>query len=246
MNTKKIIVLVLAMAMMLTIIGCAGTTATVPPQVQPPVVEDNYQEEPDYEEEDNNPGGYEPREWTDGNLRLNIFYNDIYNTHENIIGLTAVVTNIGDETVVFQIGSGSNRVPDALQVEIGSLTPLFRPAIMTMDLQHGQLEPGESITFELPFAPYMPAVEQEFPPLVGFDADLDFFQNEEWVRVPVGEYIGNISFSYVIRGEDDFMMITEEDEIHTIGGDFQLILLAEAAWPEMSTTDAYQEESEEE
>lgn len=235
MNTKKMIALLLAAVMMLAVIGCAapaatGPTATNPPPAAPPPADiEDYP----HEETSNSPGSHGNSEWSDENVRVQIFYDQKYNTHENIVGLTAVVTNIGDQTLLFQKGSGSNRVPDALQIDLGNLTPLFRPIIMTMDMQHAWLEPGESLTFELPFAPYMPAVEQEFPPLVGFDVTLDFFQNEDWVRVPVGEYTGTISFSYTLPGDSEFMIVVEGDEIHSVGGNFQLILLDEAQWPTM-------------
>jgi len=110
-------------------------------------------------------------------------------------------------------------------VNLGQLTALFHPAIMTMDLQTANLEPGESITFALPFAPYAYTdTEAVFPPVIGFDRDIEFFQSEEWVRVQSGEIAGSISFSYVIRGEDDFFIIVEGDEIFELEGSFTINL----------------------
>jgi len=229
MKTKKIVVLLLALLLALAFVGCVAESPQPPPPPQidePPVEVDEVEDEIE-----NEIGRYELSGFSDRNVFVTLYYNRRYHTQEHIIGLSATITNIGEERVVFQVGSGSNRVPDALQVSLEPFTALFRPAIQTNDMQHHVLLPGESVTFELPFAPYRPA-NAESEPMIGFVEDLEFFQNEEWVLVPIGEYTGTVTFNYVIRDEGEADMISEGDEQFTVEGRFQLILLADEAWPE--------------
>jgi len=228
MKTKKIVVLLLALLLALAVVGCVSPPPPPPPvtPVEPPVEVDL---EEYYNENENEAGRYEVSEFSDENILVTLFYDRASHTQEHIVGLTAIIANIGEERVVFQVGSGSNRVPDALQVNLEPLTALFRPVIQTMDMRHHVLMPGEYVAFELPFAPYMPAEETEFPPMIGFVEDLEFFQNEEWEPVPIGEYIGNLTFSYLIRGEGEYDMIVEGDEVSTVEGTFQFLLFAEEA-----------------
>ena len=240
MKNKKIIALLLALALTLIVVGCA--TQPTPQPLAPPEVQDEpeYEYNPEYEYEeigfenwdDNREFGvefegerYNEQEFSDENVQMTIFFDRPQYTHSDIVGLFATITNIGDEIVVFTKGSGSNRVPDALNVELGQLTALFHPIIMTMDMRTEILEPGESITFALPFAPYMYAdTEAAFGPMVGFDADIEFFQTDEWVRVQAGEIAGSVSFSYILSSGEDFFMISEEDEISVLEMDFTVTL----------------------
>ncbi|MCL2579301.1 MAG: hypothetical protein FWE32_04640 [Oscillospiraceae bacterium] len=231
---KKITVMLLVLALAFGVVGCAANQAAPPPV--PPAVD--Y--EPDYIEEDDEEtphiavgDRFETHEFEDENLSVSVFYTRPMHTHEHIVVLIAEITNIGEDTVVYQIGSGSNRVPDALTVELGPLTALFKPVIQTMDMQHGTLEPGESVTFSLPFAPFTHESGEE--QLIGFDRDIAFFEeDEEWQPVPIGEYIGNIRFEYLVRGEgEDWFFIVEGDELFSVGGDFQFLLFADEVWPEM-------------
>lgn len=60
------------------------------------------------------------------------------------------VTNNGDKTIVYQHGSGSAEVPDAVWVNIEGLqtvVPKGNLGPMTMDMQYKELAPGESETF---------------------------------------------------------------------------------------------------
>ena len=233
MKMKKAAAVLFALVMILSFVSCAGQqtappatgpTPTPPQEQQPEEAPDEevYVELPQYPQE-----RYGEVEFSDENVLVTVSFDKPQYTQNEIAGLKVTVTNIGEETVVFVKGSGSNIVPDALRVTLGDMTALFHPIIATMDMQHQLLEPGETAVFMLPFAPYMPAQEQEFPPLVGFVDNLEFFQNEEWVLVPAGEIEGALSFSYVTRTDADNLMITDEDEVSVVEGTFT-IQLAEA------------------
>jgi len=237
---KKIIALLLVLTLAVVAVGC--TPQPTPQPLAPPTNqyengyenEDEYGEyEYEYEHEDYYPGfgvefegeHYAEQEFYDDNVKITLFFDRPQFTHTDIVGMFATITNIGEEIVVFTKGSGSNRVPDAITVNLGELTALFRPDKMTMDLQTSNLEPGESVTFALPFAPYMHAdTEAMFPPIIGFDRDIEFFQSDEWVRVQAGEIAGSISFSYVLRSADDFFIIVDGDEIFELKGSFTVNL----------------------
>ena len=224
MKDKKIVALFLVLALVFAGVGCASPQPT-PQPVAPPVNQNEYEYENGFEFEESSPEvhqvvfegeRYNEQEFSDENVQLAIFFDRPQYTHSDIINMFTTITNIGEQVVVFTKGSGSNRVPDAIEVELGQLAELFRPIMMTMDMQTSVLEPGESVTFALPFAPYVYAdTDAEFPPMIGFDRDIEFFQSDEWVRAQTGEIAGSINFSYVTRGADDIFMIVEGDE--TIG-----------------------------
>jgi len=233
MKAKKVAAFLFALVMVLSVIGCAGQQ-TAPPAVGPtstPAQEQPPEEVPDeevevYEELPQYPHErYGEKEFSDENVHLEFYFDRAEYTHSDVVNIRATVTNVGDETVVFVKGSGSNVVPDALRVTLGDMTALFRPAIATQDMQHQLLEPGEYAVFELPFAPYMPAAEQALPPLVGFVESLEFFQNEDWVHLPAGDIEGEISFSYVTRAGEEDLIITDEDEVFVVEGRFTVRLV---------------------
>ena len=241
MKTKKIMAILLVLALAFAGVACAGNQTAPQPVAPAPLPEidliNTDQQEPAPQGE-----RYETHEFSDENVSVTVFYDRPLHTHEHMVNLTAIVTNIGQETVVFQVGSGSNRVPDALYVELGPLTALFRPAIQTMDMQHSTLAPGESVTFQLPFAPFEHVSGEE--QFIGLDRDLAFFQDEEWIPVPIGEYLGKISFTYLTRGEgEDYFFIVEGDEMSTVEGNFQFLLYADEVEPDMSGVD-FDEETE--
>jgi len=231
MRNKKIVATLLVLALMLASVGCANAQPTPQPLATPSTNQNNHEYEDNDYYEYYNENGYEGEryseyEFADADVRLTISFDRQQYTHSDIVNMIATITNISDEIVVFTKGSGSNLVPDALRVELGQFTPLFIPAMMTMDLQTSVLEPGESATFELPFAPYMYAGRDiTSPPVIGLDRDIEFFQSDEWARVEVGEIEGSIHFSYAVRShEDEFFMIVEGDEIHVLEGSFTISL----------------------
>ena len=240
MRNKKIVALLLVIALTLVAVGCANTSPTPQPLASPsdqnrPQDEDEYYEDEYYQYNDDYPSEqYSEHEFADENVKIAISFDRPQYTHSDIVHMRTTITNIGEEIVVFTKGSGSNLVPDALKVELGQLTPLFRPAVTTMDLQTSVLEPGESVTFELPFAPYMYAnTDSEFPPMIGLDRDIEFFQgNDEWKRVEAGETEGSIHFSYATRNADDeFFIIVEGEEIFELEDNFTVFLTMTSGTP---------------
>ena len=237
MKGKKIIAMLLALAFMLVAVGCTAGQPT-PPPVATPVEE--YGDDDLYEynnENDYEYGGeyqdvfegerFNEEEFVSEDVQITIAFDKPEYTHSDIVLMIATITNIGDYTISFTKGSGSNLVPDALRVELGEFTPLFIPLMMTMDLQTVVLAPDESATFELTFAPYMYAnTDAALPPMVGLDRDIEFFQaDDEWVRVVPGEIQGSVQFSYVLRGEDDeSMLVVEGDDIIVLEGNFTVNL----------------------
>ena len=233
MKSKKIIALLLVLALTLVAVGCAPRPTPQP--IATPADQNEYNDyngyeyeyDPSYEYEE-----YEEKDWgerygelefADENVQLTISFDRPLYTHSDIVSMIATITNIGGEAIAFTKGSGSNLVPDALRVELGEFTPLFFPAMMTMDMQTLSLEPGQSKTFELTFAPYMYAdTDAMFPPMIGLDRDIEFFQSDEWKRVQAGEIAGSISFSYAVVGGGD-LFFAEEDVI-VLEGSFTIQL----------------------
>ena len=231
MRIKRIAAVLLVLMMVFSIVGCAGQQ-TPPPAAQPTPPAQSEAEPPAVDEDDEEvielrqypPERYGELEFSDENVSIFLYFDRPQYTHYNVVNLRVHITNIGGETIVFTKGSGSNLVPDALRVELEPLTAMFIPMIATMDMQHMVLEPGESEVFDLPFAPYMLADPDMFP-FVGPDADLSFFQNEDWVRVPAGEIQGSLSFVYVVHQGQDYFMVFEGDDISTVVGSFSVHLI---------------------
>lgn len=115
-----------------------------------------------------------------------------YHTKE-FVDLTVTLINSGQDPVMYVKGSGTARVPSALEIDLGGLNPVYVPQIMTTDFQMEVLEPGESVSFECPYAPYIPE-NGEF--VYGTDHDIAFFEEGEFTAAPYGEIKGVVTFSY--------------------------------------------------
>ena len=228
MKGKKIIALLVVLALILVAVGCAPRPTPQPiatPADQSDYNEYEYEYEPGYEYEEEYWGERHGEfELADSNVRLTVSFDRPLYTHSDIVSMIATITNIGGQSIAFTKGSGSNLVPDALRVELGEFAPLFLPAMMTMDMQTLSLEPGQSKTFELTFAPYMYAdMDAIFPPMIGLDRDIEFFQgDDEWVRVQAGEIAGSIHFSYALVGGGDLFFA--EEDIIVLEGSFTIQL----------------------
>jgi hypothetical protein len=115
----------------------------------------------------------------------------------DIIEVLVSITNISDVAVAYVQGSGSNMVPDALVVNLGGLVATYKPAIMTMDYPTHMLEPNETLTFPLTFAPFHYATEEEFPMPPPQGAGMEHFEeNEEFLPVMAGPVEGYVNFTY--------------------------------------------------
>ena len=232
---KKVIIAAISLSVAFSVAACAAnnppaTSGTQPQGALPP---SSYEiEEPDYDylEEglQSSNGFFENQsEFSaeNSNLSVQVFANQESYSLEELIELHVRITNIGEEPITFIHGSGSNTVPDAIRFDLGGLANVYGPGIMTMDLQTHKLQPGETIEFATPFAPYIATVE--FPHPVPPGQGIEFFaDNEEFVRAEAGVIEGTLSFTFrVVDEEDEFAMIFVEDEnVDTITVDFTIEL----------------------
>lgn len=213
MNTRKMIALILTCVLAIGMTACSTAnnqqsdpslhegnpnTAGAGTEISDPV-------EPDTSEPvDNDLPGDEttPRfgesEISDENISISLSYDREGYTVNDVIGLSATVTNKSDKTVVFVKGSGSNSVPDAFESDLGGFSAMFRPFIMTMDYRMEHLEPGESVTYDLPYAPYVALTQDGVP---SADPSIDTFKNdiENYKAAETGEVAGTIKFTYYIQ-----------------------------------------------
>jgi len=144
-------------------------------------------------------------------------------TAADIVDLNILVTNKGAKQISYVKGSGSNSVPDALQVELDNLIALYHPDVMvTLDYGVEMLEAGETVRFECPIAPYRTELEN-FLPEKG--SGIEFFRdNEAFTPAQAGIIQGIIRFSYIPlteEGEPNLMLYDETDVV-TAEGDFSI------------------------
>jgi len=149
---------------------------------------------------------------------------------DEFVSVYVQIANVGEDTLSFIHGSGSNTVPDALQINVGDLVGIYRPGIMTMDFQTHTLNPGDMLEFDIGFAPYTSNVDFAFIPFMTSDeADIEFFEdNEDFSPAIPGIFEGEVSFSYVVHdsnGEELVaLFITDEDDIQTVSIGFTIVI----------------------
>jgi hypothetical protein len=133
---------------------------------------------------------------TSSDLALEVKFDSAEYTLDTVIGSAVTITNNTDKTMVFVKGSGSNSVPDALKYTIGGFVPLFKPEMMTMDFRMDDLAPGESVTFQCDFAPYIP---KDGLPGFGAGRDIEYFKSGDFDPAPLGTTEGSLSFAYFLQ-----------------------------------------------
>lgn len=111
------------------------------------------------------------------------------------VDVTIKLTNIGDTPLAYVQGSGSNKVPDALNVQIGDLISVYKPQITTNDYRTHILQPGESVEFSTPFVPYTLKGDEMLLP-VPPDSTLEYFQTEDFAPAATGTVDGKATFTY--------------------------------------------------
>ena len=183
MSKNKLILAILLCGLALIIAACNGAPGNEEPAPDPQEPEDGPEES---RQEPHLDGRHGRDEFQDENVKVEISFDRADYTAENIIGLEVTVTNQSQQTIAFPRGSGSNRVPDGIRVTLGELVPLYKPMIMTMDFQVDELEPGESVTYQLPFAPFI-NIGPNAGFGVGFDLPLEFFHTDEYQPAQPGE-----------------------------------------------------------
>lgn len=145
----------------------------------------------------------------------------VYTTDE-IVDLTITIRNTGDKSLLYVKGSGSSTVPDALRVKLGDLNPVFYPMITTRDYQMEILEPGQSVTYECPFAPYISNTGE----VVYGENDIPFFKEGDFTPAPSGIVKGSVSFAYMQLegGSDSEIGMVDESKMTTLEGEFYITI----------------------
>ncbi len=171
-------------------------------------------------EVDNRSGRHE---FSDTNVSIDLKLDREEYTVSDMLDLNVTIKNNASTPIVFVGGSGSNIVPDGLQVTLDELTPMYRPVAATMDMQYSNLAPGESVTFNLPFAPYVGTRQDLLGP--GLDQNLDFFRsNADYTPAKAGKINGTLTFTYQLMTtesiEGPYNDLMEGGNPHVITGDF--------------------------
>jgi len=188
-----------------------------------------------------NPQTFEPHEESPSD-EINII-NRIYSDHivlevivrstpylmDEFVSVYVQVGNVGEYRLSFIHGSGSNRVPDALQISLGNLVGIYKPGIMTMDFQTHALNPGDMLEFDIGFAPFTANIDFPFVPFMSADeGDIEFFEeSEDFSPALPGVFEGEVSFSYVVQDSDDELgafFITDEDDIQILSIGFTVVI----------------------
>lgn len=245
MKARKIIAIVFTCILVMALAACqnnqnqnsatslpGGTPNTAGAGMERPdssLPEDTVLEEDERSQADLNSGA--AFEFKDDNVSIDLSLDRESYTVNDMVGLNITITNHAPTAVVYQKGSGSNRVPDGLQVSLGELTGMYQPVIATMDMQYGHLAPGESVTFEMPFAPYVATKENLLGP--GLDQTLDWFTgNEDYAPAQGGEVQGSLSFTYQLMEtesiEGPYTELSEGGNPHVIEGTFSTNLVEAA------------------
>lgn len=168
----------------------------------------------------------EPAEMTtfsDDMLTMVVEISQAAYTINDIIDVRVSIINNSGGMIQYVHGSGSYIVPDALRIGLGGLNPLFFPEIMTMDYQVSVLEPGETMSFDCPFAPYIPN-SGEF--VYGTGHDLSFFEQGDFTPVPAGILAGTAEFSYMPmpEGSEVSPLPMDDAKTSTLGGEFSVTI----------------------
>jgi len=227
MNARKMLAVLFAILLMIGLAACnrnrnnevtslpgtAGAGTELSPSPSLP-------DESSMVELDNRAGRYE---FSDANVTIDLSLDREEYTVADMLDITVTITNNASTPIVFTSGSGSNIVPDGLQVTLENLTPMYRPLAATMDMQYSHLSPGESATFHLPFAPYVGLGENLAGP--GLDQNLDFFRdNPDYAPVEAGEIRGTLTFTYQLMEtesiEGPYNELMEGGNPNVITGEF--------------------------
>lgn len=160
---------------------------------------------------------------SDENIEMTISFTQPNFTLDEAIASTLTVKNTSEYPIFFTKGSGSNIVPEAMEISLGELAGMFYPQAMTMDMVIGEIQPGETLTFDLKFAPYISKNKDNFA--FGTDKDIDFFKSDDFTPALSGAVNGKVKLTYLsgIDGNDQNKLLMGEaaDQIKTISLDFE-------------------------
>ncbi len=141
------------------------------------------------------------KEFSDENVTVELWLNRESYTVNDVIDMQVTVFNNAATPIAYAVGSGSNRVPDALNMTLGKLTSLHTPVIATKDMRYDTLPAGGSVTFALPYAPF--TANAGDLPGPGLDQTLDWFTgNADYTAAAAGPQEGSFTFTYQLMETD--------------------------------------------
>lgn len=238
MNNKRILAVLCALALMVGMAACntsggnsstsslpGGTpgTAGAGTELNPETSPDEPADNGDDVSSPDGDGAPVKEQFSDDNVTIDLELDRADYTINDIIGLKVTITNNAETPIVFTQGSGSNRIPDGLKVTLGELTAMYQPVVATMDMRYESIAAGKSVTYELPYAPYVAAGESLLGP--GLDQTLEFFlDNEDYTAAEVGDLDGTLTFTYQLMEsesiEGPYTELSEGGNPHVITGQF--------------------------
>jgi hypothetical protein len=129
------------------------------------------------------------------------------------IRVSITITNQGEETVAFVVGSGSNEIPEALRMVSDELQPILsqdRLGFATMDFVVETLEPGDTINYSLYVKAIMPNENFNDYTFQLFAEDQSYIGEMDWqtvaglfpdlLEVEPGTYSVSVYFIYSLVG----------------------------------------------
>jgi hypothetical protein len=218
MKNKVYRMLLIAVCLMVTAaVAACSTPGTGPAPAAPsfpestPAANSSPAQEPAEEGDAMMEGEYKIFTARDEHVAIEVFVRSEPYSVGDFVHLYMQVANIGDVPLAYVHGSGSNTVPEALEIDLGGLFGVYRPAIMTRDFQTRMLNPGDILEFDIAFAPYTANAESALPPPPG--TGLEFFaDNENFSPALPGLFTGKVAFSYTVADEE-----SEEDSQEEVG-----------------------------
>lgn len=134
------------------------------------------------------------------------------------IPVTVTVTNNGDKTIAYTLGSGVHETPQALVARFDGLQPVLPkdhlgPA--TMDFVTKELAPGESLQYVVTVMAVEPSAAFDNYTYDLYNKDQAYIAELDWpalqelhpdlTAAEAGSYTGTVSFRYTVPAEDGAM-----------------------------------------
>jgi hypothetical protein len=138
------------------------------------------------------------------------------------IRVSVSITNQGEETVAFVVGSGANEIPEALRIVSDELQPILsqdRLGISTLDFVMETLEPGDTLNYSLYVRAIKPNANFNDYTFQLFTEDQSYIGEMDWQtiagrfpdlqEVQPGTYSVSVYFIYSLVGADGEGMFGE-------------------------------------
>jgi hypothetical protein len=138
------------------------------------------------------------------------------------VRVSIAITNQGEETIAFVVGSGSNEIPEALRMVSDELQPILsqdRLGIATMDFVVETLEPGDTLNYSLYVRAIRPHENFNDYTFQLFTEDQSYIGELDWetlverfpnlLEAQPGTYNVSVYFIYSLVGDDGEGMFGE-------------------------------------